>query len=119
MLAKERRLGHEIMVRGGGEGPGMRYQFTEPMLERYCRELFLVTPDELLKRLAPALGRLDERVEAIVDERVAPEVEQLRAEGELVASAVERNSSAIRTLERRVSNLESYQELPGATTREP
>lgn len=98
MLAKERLLGKRIMVRTGTK-QHERYLLTEPMLRRHCGELFLRTPDEIANRLRPALEQLEGRVEAIVDERLAPQVEELRANDDL-------QSRAIQNVERRVARLE-------------
>jgi hypothetical protein len=98
MRAKERRLGREIMVRRGGE-QRTRFLLTMPMLEHYCRELFLRTPDELVDRLRPALQHLEDRVEAIVDERVGPQLEELRVADDF-------QSRAIQNVEIRVARLE-------------
>lgn len=98
MFAKEKRRQQEIMIRRGG-AVRTRYLLTQPMLERYCPELFLRTPDEIANRLRPALEGLEARVEAIVDERLAPQVEELRRVDDL-------QSRAIQKIERRVARLE-------------
>jgi hypothetical protein len=112
IVAKEKRLGHELVPRLGGDGTGVRYGLTEQILRRYFAEMFLTTPDELIERLGPALGRLDERIEVIVDERLAPQIEELRCSDALLARSVER-------VEKRVSALESARECPTAPGREP
>lgn len=98
MLGKEQLYGRQIMARAGGPKKTC-YLLTRPMLERYCSELFLKTPDELVNRLRPALERLEGRVEAIVDERLAPQLEELRVADDLQAQAIE-------NVERRVARLE-------------
>lgn len=112
IVAKERRLGREIVPRLGGSGSGVRYGLTEQILRRHFAELFMSTPDELMKRLGPALGRLDERIEVIVDERLAPQIEELRCADQLIARSVE-------CVERRVARLESTREHPTAPHGEP
>ncbi len=78
MFAKERALGRTIMHRQGGAGRGTRYGLTEPMLHRYCAELFLVTQDELLGEVRHQLGAINRSVADKVLELVVPELKQLR-----------------------------------------
>jgi len=66
------------MVRTGGKGNGRRYLLTEGMLRRHCSELFLTTQEQLVADVRRHLKGIDGRVEAIVDERIAPEVERIR-----------------------------------------
>lgn len=105
IVAREKRLGREIVPRNGGSRNGVRYGLTEQILKRHFAEMFMTTPDELVQRLGPALGRLDERIEVIVDERIAPQVEELRCADQLLARSVER-------VERRVAMLENPRESP-------
>jgi hypothetical protein len=112
IVSKERRLGREIVPRLGGSRNGVRYGLTEQILRRNFAEMFMSTPDELIQRLGPALGRLDERIEVIVDERLAPQIEELRCADQLIARSVE-------CVERRVARLESPRESPTVPHREP
>jgi hypothetical protein len=93
MLAKERLRGRDIMVRAGGKGSGRRYLLTEGMLRRHCPELFLSTPEQLVADVRRHLKGIDGRVEAIVDERMAPEVERIR----LKISRLDRRVMALET----------------------
>lgn len=79
MFAKERALGRVIMMRRGGSGRGARYGLTEPMLHRFCSELFLVTQDELLSEVRHQLGSINRSVADKVLELVVPELKQLRS----------------------------------------
>lgn len=107
MFAKEARTGREIMVRTGGKRNGVRYKLTEPMLKRHCKELFIPTPDDLVADVKRHLRGLDGRVEAIVDERVAPQIEELRARGAKTDEAVREIARSSRQLGARLNRLES------------
>jgi hypothetical protein len=78
LLAKEAEIGRAIMVRAGGK-LRRRYLVTRPMLERYCPELFLATADELTLRIPAAIARIEDRLESIVDDRLEPQLRELRA----------------------------------------
>jgi len=94
MRAKEKRLGREIMVRLR-KNIRTNYRLTEPMLKRWCPELYIDTTTDLVAGIGKQLSRLDERIEAIVDERVAPQLEELHAADAANAAATERLAVAV------------------------
>lgn len=85
LKAKERRLGCEIMTR-----QGVRYRITMPMLHRYCRELFVKPPSELLVEFRRHIESIDERIADIVETHVAPQLEELRAADDELAEGLGR-----------------------------
>jgi hypothetical protein len=102
MFAKERLLGKTIMVRTGGSRQGTRYKLSEPMLQRYCPELFIATQDELVSDVRRHLSAIDGRVQAIIDERTAPEFEELRRADRTISKELARLGKHVEAIEKRI-----------------
>lgn len=88
VLAKERKEGREIAVRLAGTGTGTRYRLTESMLHLHLPELFESDISTLATLLSKRLDDLRSTLGAEVDERMAPQIESVRAEHNRLASRV-------------------------------
>ena len=61
LRSAEIRSGRKIMRRWAGEGRGVRYAVTIPLLRRHCPELF-ATVGDLPNAIAEAFGEVNDRV---------------------------------------------------------
>jgi hypothetical protein len=102
LMAKERRLGREILAHNGIVGRGRRYGITMAMLRRYCPEMFLRPPSELFADLKRHLHAIDERVSDIVETQVAPQLEELRAADEEIAKHVGKLRDEVESIKKKL-----------------
>jgi hypothetical protein len=110
VLRKERVEQREIAIRGPGSGNGIRYGLTEPMLRLHFPELFAPQIDALAVELRRRVDQLKATIGAEVDERMAPQVQQLRSAHERLTSEVTRlatsTNDGFQRLERRIGKIE-------------
>jgi hypothetical protein len=62
IVAKERRIKKQIMLRTGSEGTGARYEVTMWALQKHMPELF-PRRDELVERLQKVIAVLNDRID--------------------------------------------------------
>jgi hypothetical protein len=94
--AAEQRLGREVMIRNGKDGPGVRHVVTLALLRRHCPELF--EPQvEADRAAADALVHLENKI-FFMSEKIATQ-----------ASKIRRQDEALIALAARVSDLEQRQ----------
>jgi hypothetical protein len=110
VLRKEKSEKREIAVRGPGTGNGLRYYLTDAMLRLHFPELFAPQVATLAVELCRRIDQLKATIGAEVDERVAPQVQQLRAAhtqltGDVVRLAQSTNDGFQR-IERRITKIE-------------
>ena len=110
VLKAEKRLGHEIAMRVHGEGKGTRYRLKEPTVRLYLPELFTPCVDSLAIELSAKIESLRATIGATVDERMAPQVQKIRAEHARLQADVMKLTTSVEDgfgrLERRLSILE-------------
>lgn len=109
ILRKEHAEKREIAVRIHG-AQRVRYKVTEPMLRLHFPELFTSQIDALAAELYRRLEELKATIGAEVDERMAPQVQRLRAEHDRltasVAALTHDTDEGLRRIERRMRELE-------------
>lgn len=110
VLRKEQVERRQIAVRGPGVGNGVRYQLTEAMLRLHFPELFQPHVDALAQELCRRIDELRSTIGAEVDERMAPQVQQLRAANDRLTENVTRltrsTDDGFRRVERRIGKIE-------------
>jgi hypothetical protein len=107
---KERMEKRQIAVRGPGQGNGNRYLLTEAMLRLHFPEFFVPHVDALAQELHKRIDDICATIGAEIDERMAPQVQQLRATDEKLGQQVVRlarsTNDGFQRIERRIAKLE-------------
>lgn len=110
ILSKERQEKREIAVRGPGAGKGTRYRLTESMLRLHFPELFATQIDAIAVELSRKIDQLRSTIGATVDERIAPQIQTMRAEHRQLSSEVarlaENTAECFSRIERRLAKNE-------------
>lgn len=109
IFRKEKAENREIAIRVHGEKQ-TRYKLTEPMLQLHLPELFSPHIESLARELCRRIDDMKSTIGAEIDERVAPQVQQIRANHQKLTTEVSRLAHATSTgfgrFERRISELE-------------
>jgi hypothetical protein len=109
VFRKEKAENREIAIRVQGEKQ-TRYKLTEPMLQLHLPELFSPHIEALAQELCRRIDDVRSTIGAEIDERMAPQIRQIRSSHQKLTSEVSRLAHTTNTgfsrLERRIGELE-------------
>ncbi len=91
LRAKEHRLKVEILIPIGKRDRGdrgVKYRVTLKSLRRYCRELFLPEPREMMPQIRALMSDIDQRIDDRIDEKTGAQFAEIDTKIEMLSEAI-------------------------------